>query len=311
GNIDRERFILLLPMFHSFMLCVGVLLPLLSGATVLLISSIQKPRLIIQDILRLRGTILPAIPQFFRALTDPSVPAELPLRLCISGAAPLPVAVLEMFKKKFKFPLLEGYGLSEASPVVSLNPVKGPWKAGSIGLPLPGVEVRITDENVDDLPTGEVGELTVRGGNVMNGYWKRPDEAAKVLKRGWLFTGDMGYKDRDGYIYITGRRKEMLLVNGINVYPREIEEALSEFPGIVETAVVGINDNRRGEQPFAFYVADGGTDLDASTLIEFLRGRLADYKVPRKFRRLDALPRNETGKIQKGRLKEMAGAALD
>jgi len=206
--------------------------------------------------------------------------------------------------------LLEGYGLSEASPVVSMNPIKGPWKVGSIGIPIPNVEVSIQDQLGASLAPNVVGEVCVRGGNVMSGYWNQPQETATAFRNGWLLTGDIGYQDLDGYIFITDRKKDMLLVNGINVYPREIEEVLYRFSGIKEAAVISQNDPRKGEQPLAFVAAQEGVTLDERTIIHFLRERLADYKVPRKILILPALPRNATGKILKTTLREMAASRV-
>jgi long-chain acyl-CoA synthetase len=201
---------------------------------------------------------------------------------------------------------MEGYGLSEASPVVAMNPIQGPWKPGSIGLPVPDVEVSIQDDNGQILAATQVGELCVRGGNVMLGYWNQPEETANALRNSWLLTGDIGYKDGDGYIYITDRKKDMLLVNGINVYPREVEEIIYQFPGIKEAAVVSKPDARKGEQPVAFVAADEHVKLEEKALIQFLRGKLADYKVPRQVIVLPQLPRNATGKILKTTLRQMA-----
>ncbi|HXT42336.1 MAG TPA: AMP-binding protein, partial [Candidatus Angelobacter sp.] len=241
-TVDLDRFVVLLPMFHSFMLCVGVLLPMTTGCSVLLIKSLHPPKNVIQEIISREATILPAIPQFFRTLAAIHVPSNNPLRLCISGAAPLPVEILKEFNERFSIPLIEGYGLSEASPVVSLNPIRGPWKAGSIGIPVSNVEVTVQNDHGAILPVGEVGEICVRGGNVMQGYWNQPEETAKALRNGWLLTGDVGFKDKDGYFFITDRKKDMLLVNGINVYPREIEEVIYQFAGVKEVAVIGQPD---------------------------------------------------------------------
>ncbi|MGZ8900812.1 MAG: AMP-binding protein, partial [Limisphaerales bacterium] len=235
--VSFDRFAVLLPMFHSFMLTVGIMLPIIVGGSLVLVKSLHPPKNIIGEILRNQATILPAIPQLFRTLANAPLPPNLPLRLCISGAAPLPVEVLKEFNARFPIPLIEGYGLSEASPVVTMNPIPGPWKAGSIGLPVPDVEVTIQNESGDVLKAGEVGELCVKGGNVMMGYLNQPEETRKVMRGEWLLTGDVGYKDEDGYIYITDRKKDMLLVNGINVYPREIEEVIYQFPGVKEAAV--------------------------------------------------------------------------
>jgi long-chain acyl-CoA synthetase len=166
----------------------------------------------------------------------------------------------------------------------------------------------IQDESGRELGDKEIGELCVRGGNVMLGYWQQPEETAKVMRNGWLLTGDVGYRDAQGYYFITDRKKDMLLVNGINVYPREIEEILYQFPGVKEAAVVGRPDPRKGEQPIAFVAANDGAVLEEKTLQRFIKGRLADYKVPRQVVLLAALPRNATGKILKTTLRELAVA---
>jgi long-chain acyl-CoA synthetase len=304
--VSFDRFAVLLPMFHSFMLTVGILLPITVGGSLVLFKSLHPPKNIISEIVQHQATILPAIPQLFRTLANAPLPSNLPLRLCISGAAPLPGEVLREFNAKFPIPLLEGYGLSEASPVVTMNPISGPWKAGSIGLPIPDVEVIIQSETGETLPPREVGELCVQGGNVMLGYWNQPEETARAMRGNWLLTGDIGYKDEDGYIYITDRKKDMLLVNGINVYPREVEEVIYQFPGVKEAAVVSRPDARKGEQPIAFVAANEGAKVEERELITFLRGKLADYKVPRHVYFLQNLPRNATGKILKTSLREMA-----
>jgi long-chain acyl-CoA synthetase len=303
--VGEDRFVVLLPMFHSFMLTVGVLLPMLIGGSIVLIKTLHPPKNIILEIMQHRGTLLPAVPQFFRALTHCSLPADMPLRLCISGGAPLPAETMKVFGERFPIPLLEGYGLSEASPVVSFTPIRGPWKAGSIGKAISDVTMTIQDDRGAILAPGQIGELCVRGSNVMQGYWNRPAETADALRDGWLLTGDIGYVDEDGYFYITDRKKDMLLVNGINVYPREIEEVIYRYPGIREAAVIGIPDSRRGEQPLAFVASDDGIQLEEKALHNFIRERLADYKVPRKFVFLSALPRNATGKVLKIELRKL------
>ncbi|MBI4326888.1 MAG: long-chain fatty acid--CoA ligase [Chloroflexi bacterium] len=302
--VSFDRFVVLLPMFHSFMLCVGILLPLIVGGSIVLIKTLHPPKSILHEIVARQATLLPAIPQLFRALANAPIPPNLPLRLCVSGAAPLPVEVLKEFNAKVPVPLLEGYGLSEASPVVSINPIPGPWKAGSVGTPIPDVEVSVQNDAGEHLPDGAIGEICVRGGNVMQGYWNQPEETAKALRHGWLLTGDVGYRDADGYYFITDRKKDMLLVNGINVYPRELEEVIYQFPGVKETAVVGVPDPRKGEHPVAFVVANDGAVIDERELLHFVRGKVADYKVPRQVHFLPSLPRNATGKILKTELRQ-------
>jgi long-chain acyl-CoA synthetase len=287
------------------MLTVGLLLPLRVGGSIVLVKSLHPVRNAVQEILQRRATVLPAIPQFYRSMVNAPIHFSLPLRICISGAAPLPAQVLKEFEARFHIPLIEGYGLSEASPVVTKNPLDGTRKAGSIGLPIPNVEVSIQDDTGRELAVGEIGELCVRGGNVMLGYWKQPAETAKILRNGWLLTGDIGYRDDEGYYYITDRKKDMLLVNGINVYPREIEELIYQFPGVKEAAVIGKADSRKGEQPVAFVVPNDGAVVDEKGLRHFLRRKLADYKVPRKVVFLPALPRNTTGKILKTSLRKL------
>lgn len=300
-----DRFVLLLPMFHSFMLTVCVLLPLCTGASIVLIKSVHPAKNIIMEILRHQGTILPAVPSFFRLFAQAELPPQLPLRLCISGGAALPVEILREFNRKFPLPLLEGYGLSETSPVASLNPIRGPWKEGSIGVPIPDVEMSVQDDQGNQLAPREIGEICIRGGNVMAGYWNQPEATAAVMRGDWLLTGDVGYKDEDGYFYITDRKKDMLIVNGINVYPREIEELIYQFPGIREAAVIGVPDFRRGEQPVAFVSLNEGAQLDEYALLRWLRDHIAHYKIPRKVTVLPALPRNATGKILKTELRRM------
>jgi long-chain acyl-CoA synthetase len=303
--VDVDRFALVLPMFHSFMLTVCILLPLLVGGSIVLVRSLHPPKNLLLEILRHRATVLPAIPQLFRALAGVPPPPNLSLRLCISGAAPLPVDTLQEFNARWPARLIEGYGLSEASPVVSLNPIRGVQKPGSIGLPIPEVEISIRDDAGRELPRGQVGELCVRGGNVMRGYWQRPEETARTLRDGWLYTGDVGYMDADGYTFITDRKKDMLLVNGINVYPREIEEVIYRFPGVKEAAVIGRPDPRRGEQPVAFVALNDGQTLDTAALHAFLKEHLADYKLPRLILQVPALPRNATGKVLKTELRKV------
>jgi len=306
---ENDRLTLLLPMFHSFMLTVCIFTPLSIGAAMVLIKSVQPFHHAVREIIRARATILVGIPQLFQAMVHARVPFYvhwlLNLRLAISGAAPLPRETLEQFNKKFRFPLLEGYGLSEAAPVVSFNPIHGVCKPSSVGRPIPDVEVKIFDENDNELPPGVVGEIVVRGPNVMRGYWNQPQANAETLRHGWLHTGDMGKMDADGYIYIVDRKKDMLLVHGMNVYPREIEEVLHQFPGVAEAAVIGRPVEHKGELPVAFVAPAPNTRLDQKDLLRHCREHLADYKVPREIHILDKLPRTATGKITKLELRNL------
>jgi long-chain acyl-CoA synthetase len=225
----------------------------------------------------------------------------------VSGGAPLPLETLKLFKQRWPdITLIEGYGPTESSPVATVNPIRGVQKPGSVGVPIPDVALSIRDDDGRDLPTGTTGELCIRGPNVMRGYWNQPEETAKTIRDGWLYTGDIGHRDADGYYYITDRKKDMLLVNGINVYPREVEEVIYQFPGVKEAAVIGVPDPRKGEQPVAYVAAADGVTLEEKALLHFVRERLADYKVPRHVRFVPALPRNATGKVLKTVLRKQA-----
>ena len=305
-SVPDDCFAVLLPLFHTYMMTVGIFLPFTVGGSIVLVKSMHPPRAMLQEIFSRRATILPAVPSFYRMMLAAQIPSPQPIRIFICGSAPLPMQTLKEFEEKFKVPLIEGYGLSEASPVVSKNPLKGVRKAGSIGIPVANVEMSVQDESGKMLGVNETGEICVRGGNVMLGYWNQPEETKKVMRGGWLLTGDVGHRDADGYYYITDRKKDMLIVNGINVYPREIEEVIYHFPGVKEAAVIGVPDARRGEQPVAFVAAAEGQTLDEKALSQFIRGKLADYKVPKQIIILPALPRNATGKILKTELRKQA-----
>jgi long-chain acyl-CoA synthetase len=309
-SVPNDCFAVLLPLFHTYMMTVGIFLPFISGGSIVLVRSLHPPRAMLQEIFSRRATILPAVPSFYRMILGAQLPTPLPIRIFISGSAPLPMQTLREFEEKFKVPLIEGYGLSEASPVVSKNPLRGIRKAGSIGIPIANVEMSVQDESGKFLGANETGEICVRGGNVMQGYWNQPEETKKVFRGHWLLTGDVGHRDADGYYYITDRKKDMLLVNGINVYPREIEEVIYHFPGVKEAAVIGVPDARRGEQPVAFVAAADGQTLDEKALHEFIRSKLADYKVPKQIILRPALPKNATGKILKTELRVIANDIL-
>jgi len=303
-SVPDDCFAVLLPMFHTYMMTVGIFLPFTTGGSIVLVKSLHPPRAMLQEIFSRSATILPAVPSFYRMMLTAQIPTPQPIRIFISGSAPLPMQTLKEFEEKFKVPLIEGYGLSEASPVVSKNPLKGAHKAGSIGIPVANVEMSVQDESGKMLGVNETGEICVRGGNVMMGYWNQLEETKKAFRNDWLLTGDVGHRDADGYYYITDRKKDMLIVNGINVYPREIEEVIYHFPGVKEAAVIGVPDARRGEQPAAFVSAAEGQTLDEKALHEFIRSKLADYKTPKQIVILPALPKNATGKILKTELRK-------
>jgi long-chain acyl-CoA synthetase len=224
------------------------------------------------------------------------------LRVCVSGGAALPTEVLHEFEKKFDCTILEGYGLSETSPVASFNHPDRPRKPGSIGTPIRGVEIRVVDDTGADVPPGEVGEIAIRGHNVMKGYWRRPDATAEAIPDGWFRSGDLARMDDEGYLFIVDRKKELIIRGGHNVYPREIEEVLYEHPAVLEAAVVGIADPALGEEVGAAVVLRPGATDTVESLQAYVKGQVAAYKYPRRIWLLDALPKGPTGKILKRKI---------
>jgi len=304
----EDRIVAVLPMFHVFCLSVCLNAAIFRGAELMIFPRFS-PMEVFREVATSRATVFVGVPTMYNFLMqaarqDPAHSEELrSLRLCLSGGAALPVALLEGFEKLFQLEILEGYGLSEASPVTSFVPADGrARKVGSIGVPITGVEQKIFDEADRELPPGEVGELVVRGPNVMKGYWQRPDDTALALRGGWLRTGDLARTDEDGYFYIVDRKKDMIIVGGFNVYPREVEEALFSHPDIVEAAVVGIPDDQYGEAVVACVVAREG--LEVSMIYAFCEQRLAKYKRPVRIELMPELPKNQTGKVLRRELRE-------
>lgn len=307
GMNARDRFLCFLPLFHVNGQVVTVLSPLWAGGSMVLMEKFA-PKEFFELLSRHRCTAFSGVPSVYSVLLNLPDGARYDLsslRFCICGAAPMPVEVFNAFEAKFKVHILEGYGLSEGTCVSTVNPPPpGKRKIGSIGLPLEGQEVLIVDEGGRPVPDGQVGEITVKGANVMQGYWNNPQATAETLRDGRLHTGDLGTKDSDGYLYIKGRKKEMIIRGGENVYPKEIEEALYSHPDVAEAAVVGLPDSRWGEEVAAFVVLKEGRAAAPKDLQKHLRGRLADYKLPRVWRLVAALPKTATGKIQKHKLRE-------
>jgi long-chain acyl-CoA synthetase len=229
------------------------------------------------------------------------------MRVWGSGAAPLPVEIVEPFERKFGGTLLEGYGLTEASPVVSAHRLSGVRKLGSVGPPIPGVTVSIRDDGDRALPAGEVGEVCVKGPNVMIGYYRNPEKTAKTIRGGWLRTGDMGRLDEDGFLYIVERKKDLIIRGGFNIYPRDVEEAVYGFPKTAEAAVIGMPDALMGEEVIAFVVLKPGQSATAEEVIAFCQARLAKYKCPKEIRFVEALPKSPVGKILRKELRSQIG----
>jgi long-chain acyl-CoA synthetase len=221
------------------------------------------------------------------------------LLCCASGGAAMPVELMRAFEQTFDCKVLEGYGLSETSPVASFNHPDRERKPGSIGTPIRGVEMRIVDEDDHQLPVGEVGEIVIRGHNVMKGYWGRPDATAAAIRDGWFHSGDLGRIDQDGYFFIVDRKKDMIIRNGFNVYPREIEEVLYGHPAVREAAVVGIPNDEFGEEVGAAVSLKDGAQTTPDDLREYVKEQVAAYKYPRRIWIVDELPKGPTGKILK------------
>ncbi|MFC6704816.1 long-chain-fatty-acid--CoA ligase [Flexivirga alba] len=295
-----------LPLFHVFGLTCGLNAAVRSGATMTLIPRFE-PGKVLEIMQRDRATVFQGVPTMYNAMLtavgDQDVDVS-SLRTCCSGGAALPGEVMRKFEERFGAKILEGYGLSETSPVASFNLPDKPRKVGSIGVPLAGVEMRLAQSDGSDTPAGEIGEIAIKGDLIMKGYWGRPDATAEAVRDGWFYSGDLAKMDEDGYFFIVDRSKDMIIRGGYNVYPREVEEVLYEHPDVVEAAVIGVPHPHYGEDVAAYVVRSPGSNLDAETLTGYVKERVAAYKYPRTITFIDALPKGATGKILKRELRE-------
>ena len=302
----KDTLLVVLPMFHAFAATVGVLTPLMHGLTIAPVPKFE-PQLVTDVVEATKATIFLGVPSMYNLLSripEEQVARWSNIRFGVAGGAAMPVELIKRFEERFGFPILEGDGPTECSPVTCVNPLDGVRKPGSVGLEIPDVEISIMDDAGNQLPVDEIGELCVRGPNIMKGYWNLPEETAEVFFGEWLRTGDLGYKDADGYIFMVDRKKDMVIVNGMNVYPRMIEEVLYQHPAVMEVAVVGEPHGSHGEIPVAYVVVREGESVDSAALKTFCRDHLAQYQMPRKFFFTDALPKNATGKILKRELRK-------
>ncbi|MCG0238938.1 MAG: long-chain fatty acid--CoA ligase [Firmicutes bacterium] len=300
-----------LPLFHVYGMTAVMNFSVASASTVVLVPRFD-PGEVLKLIQKYRPALFPGAPTMYIALLNHPRLREYDLsgiEACISGAAPLPLEVQEKFEAVTGGRLVEGYGLSETSPVTHANPIWGRRKPGSIGLPWPDTEARVvTPDGWDDVPVGEAGELVIRGPQVMKGYWNRPEETAQVLSPdGWLRTGDIARMDEEGYFYIVDRKKDVIIAGGFNIYPREVEEVLYAHPAIQEAAVVGVPDPYRGETVKAFVVLKPGATLTQEELEAYCRQHLAPYKVPRLVEFRESLPKSLVGKVLRRVLREEEG----
>ena len=304
----QERMLGVLPLFHVFAMTGVMNLPLAMGAEMVLV-----PRFDLEQVIKLiqskKPTLFPAVPTIYTAIVNHKDIGSYDLssiRFCLSGGAPLPVEVKHAFESKTGCKLVEGYGLSESSPVATANPMYGINKPGSIGIPLPGTVIEIVslDDRSKLVAQGEKGEVCIRGPQVMKGYWKRPAESAEAMADGRLHTGDVGYMDEDGYTFIVDRIKDMILCGGYNVYPRNVEEAIYLHPAVSECVVAGVPDPYRGQTVKAYVTLTEGHQLTREDLAEFLRDKLSPIEIPKQLEIRDELPKTMIGKLSRKALLE-------
>jgi long-chain acyl-CoA synthetase len=304
----EERALAALPFFHVFAMTAVMNFAVAQGAELVIM-----PRFVLDDAMKLidktRPTVMPGVPTMFNAmLNHPRLKSfDLSsLKYCVSGGAPLPIDLKQRFEKLTGCKVVEGYGLSEASPSVTCNPVEGPVKEGSIGQPLPGTIVSLRDlaDPTKEVPLGEKGEICVNGPQVMKGYWRKPEETANQFVGEYLRTGDVGVMDEDGFIFIVDRIKDLIICSGYNVYPRRIEEAIYEHPAVEEVSVIGIKDTYRGEAPKAFIKLKAGAKASTGDIKKHLEPRLSKIEIPAEIEFRSELPKTMIGKLSKKELKQ-------
>lgn len=303
-----------LPIFHSFGLTCCLNICVWMGWTDVLIPR-PEPQAILEAIHKYRINFFPAVPTMYVGVLNHPEASKYNLtsiKGCFSGAAPLPVEVIKDFEARTGSQICEGYGLSETSPVVTTNPYGGRTKVGSIGLPVPDTDIKVVDlgEGTKEMPVGEAGEILIQGPQVTSGYYKMPEETAAAIRDGWLYTGDIGKMDEEGYFYIVDRKKDMVIAGGYNIYPREIDEVLFEHPKILEACAVGIPDPYRGETIKAFVVLKPGEKMTGEEVIKYCAEKLAKYKVPKMVEFMSSLPKSGVGKILRKELRAMEMAKM-
>ncbi|MFF4833536.1 class I adenylate-forming enzyme family protein [Streptomyces sp. NPDC001315] len=301
-----DRCLLILPLFHVNGIVVSILTPLLAGASVVITGRRFDPHHFFDLVEQERPTFFSAVPTIYSmlaALPDDVRPDTSSVRFAVCGAAPASDELLTRFEARYGFPLVEGYGLSEGTCGSTINPVGGPRRAGTVGLPFPGQEIRILDADGTEVAPGTDGEVVVRGPNVMRGYLGRPDETARVVVDGWLHTGDVGHVDAEGYLTLVGRSKDMIIRGGENIYPKEIEDVLASDPSVLEAAVIGVPDEKWGEVVVAYVQPRPGSTVDAAALKALCARSLTGFKRPASYVVVEAIPKNAVGKIDKGSLR--------
>jgi long-chain acyl-CoA synthetase len=303
-----------LPFFHSFGLTTCMNISIWMGWTDVLIPR-PEPEALLEAVHKYKVNFFPAVPTMYVGVLNHPKASQYNLtsiKGCFSGAAPLPIEVIKEFESKTGSQICEGYGLSETSPVATTNPFGGVTKVGSVGLPVPDTDIKIVDliDGQKEMPMGESGEIIIKGPQVTSGYYKMPEETAIAIRDGWLYTGDIGKMDEDGYFYIVDRKKDMIIAGGYNIYPREIDEVLFEHPKILEACAVGIPDPYRGETVKAFVVLKPGETMTAEEVIKYCQEKLAKYKVPKMVEFMTSLPKSGVGKILRKELRAMEMAKM-
>ncbi len=307
-----DHSLLILPLFHVNGIVVGTLSPLLAGGRATVAGRFD-PKTFFAALEQSRATYFSAVPTIYTmlcGLPDDVQPDTSSVRFAVCGAAPASVELLERFESRYGIPIIEGYGLSEGTCASAVNPLDGPRKPGTVGLPLPGQTIRIVDQAGRPVPGGEVGEVVIKGANVMRGYLNLPEETAKTVVDGWLHTGDIGHLDEDGYLVLVDRAKDMIIRGGENIYPREIEVVVHQLPQIAEAAAVGRPDPTYGEVPVLYVSTHPGTTVTVETIRDHIAEHLAKYKWPAEVTILDDLPKNAVGKIKKPDLRRQPADSL-
>ena len=307
----KDRFLLFLPMFHIYSFEACIIFPTFVGASIIILESVMelKTKKFRNILIFKRPTVMAAVPTVYSALAKANMPKWFiklfyPIKVHLSSGSGLPIDIFNRFKEKYGTPLIEGYGLSETSPMIAGNSLTDP-RAGTVGKALRGVSVRIVDNDDMEVPRGEVGEIIAKGPNVMQGYWKMPKETSEAIKNGWFFTGDLGVMDQDGFISIVDRKKDLILVKGMNVYPREIEEHIHNIKGVDAAAVISVPDNDGDEVILAYVKKDPTVSLTEKDIKAYLKNNIANFKIPKYIHFPNDLPLTTIGKILKRKLKEM------
>lgn len=306
-KFGKETVLTATPLYHVYAMTSGMNLGIYIAATNVLVKQ-YNVETALDKIKKYQPTYFPGVPRMYNDFAHhPHVESyKLKcLKFCSSGSAPIPVELINRFERLTGAIIAEGFGLTEASPSTHRNPPSGKRKIGSIGIPLPSTDCKVVDDDGNELPPDSIGELIIKGPQIMKGYWNKDEETKNSLRNGWLYTEDLARQDQEGYFYIVGRRKEMIITNGFNVYPQEIENVLYEHPDVKEAAVVGIEDSKRGEITKAFLVLNEESSVETDELIGHCYKNLTPYKVPKRFEVVPSLPRSNVGKVLKTKLKEM------